>query len=149
MQRKTTDTAGLGHNSLDRDKLKELVSRIESAEDEKVAIAEDLRGLYAEARSAGFDAAALRQVIKLRRQDKDKRDAKQAIVDAYLHALPGRDAIRRPCRFPRQRLADAASLTAKGGIPWQRQIWPLTRHPWTSSGYPNSTVLERHDASDW
>jgi uncharacterized protein (UPF0335 family) len=90
-RQKTTPTtiAGPGHNSLDRDKLKTLVSRIEAAEDEKLAIAEDLRGLYAEARSAGFDAAALRQVIRLRRQDKDERDGKQAIVDEYLAALGG------------------------------------------------------------
>ena len=76
-----------GHNSIDRAKLKALVERIEDAENDKLAIAEDLRGWYAEARSAGFDAAALRQVIKLRRQDKSERDERQAIVDEYLAAL--------------------------------------------------------------
>ena len=79
--------AGHGHNSIDKAKLKALVSRIEAAEDEKIGISEDLRGLYAEARSAGFDAAALRQVIKMRRQDAGERSARQAIVDEYMHAF--------------------------------------------------------------
>jgi uncharacterized protein (UPF0335 family) len=60
---KSPTPAGAGHNSLDKAKLKELVERIEEAEDEKLAIAEDLRGLYQEARLAGFDARALREVI--------------------------------------------------------------------------------------
>jgi uncharacterized protein (UPF0335 family) len=86
-QAKQHPIPGPGHNSLDRDRLRSLVERIEQIEDEKVALSEDLRGLYAEARSSGFDATALRQVIKLRRQDKEERDERQAIVDEYLAAL--------------------------------------------------------------
>jgi uncharacterized protein (UPF0335 family) len=77
------------HNSVDRAKLKELVSRIEEAENDKLAIAEDLRGLYQEARLAGFHAQALRQVVKMRREDKDERDARQALIDEYMQALQG------------------------------------------------------------
>ncbi len=80
----------IGHNSLstaDRDKLKSLVDRIEAIEQERADLAEDIRSLYAEAKSAGFDAAALRQIIRLRKQDKSERDARQAIVDEYRAAL--------------------------------------------------------------
>jgi uncharacterized protein (UPF0335 family) len=84
---KITPAAGPSHNSLDRDKLRRLVERIEALENEKVALSEDLRGLYQEARLAGFDATDLRQVIKMRRQDKEERDAKQAIVAGDLAAL--------------------------------------------------------------
>jgi uncharacterized protein (UPF0335 family) len=80
-------TPAAGHNSLDKAKLKELVQRIGAAEDEKLSIAEDLRGLYAEARSAGFDAAALRQVIKMRREDESERSAREELVQSYLEAL--------------------------------------------------------------
>jgi uncharacterized protein (UPF0335 family) len=83
----TTPAVGPGHNSLDRDWLRDIVMRIENLEDERIALKEDLRGLYQEARSSGFDATALRQFVKLRRQDKEERDARQAVVDDYLSAL--------------------------------------------------------------
>jgi uncharacterized protein (UPF0335 family) len=87
-QRKTTTpTPAAGHNSVDRDRLRSLVDRIEDAENDKLAIAEDLRGLYAEARSAGFDATALRQVIRMRRQDAAERSARKELVQSYLEAL--------------------------------------------------------------
>jgi uncharacterized protein (UPF0335 family) len=76
-------------NAADRDKLKSLVDRIEAMEGEKAGLAEDIRGIYAEAKSAGFDGAALRQIIRLRKQEPAEREARQAIVDAYLAALGG------------------------------------------------------------
>jgi uncharacterized protein (UPF0335 family) len=85
-----TNHGAAGHNSngaIDKTKLQELVARIEAAEDEKIAVAEDLRGLYAEAKSAGFYATALRQVIRLRRQDQAERDERQAVIDSYMEAL--------------------------------------------------------------
>jgi uncharacterized protein (UPF0335 family) len=78
---------GPGHNSLDRDSLRDIVSRIEAAEDERIAASENVRGMYAEAKSQGYDVAALRQVVKLRRQDKAELEARQAVVDSYLKAL--------------------------------------------------------------
>jgi uncharacterized protein (UPF0335 family) len=50
-------------------------------------LAADVRDVYAKAKSSGFDVAALGQIIKLRKQDKDERDARQAVVDEYLTAL--------------------------------------------------------------
>jgi uncharacterized protein (UPF0335 family) len=75
----------LGENS--RAVLKSLIDRIEAVEAEKQAAADDIKEIYAEAKSTGFDTAAMRAVIKFRKQDKAKRDERQSIIDAYLHAL--------------------------------------------------------------
>lgn len=76
-----------GHNSVAKDQLKAFVERIERLEDEKAVIADDIRSVYAEAKDDGFDAKALRAVIRLRKQDADERAEQQAIIDTYMHAL--------------------------------------------------------------
>jgi uncharacterized protein (UPF0335 family) len=89
--RKPTPTpVGLGHNSVgpvDRDRLGSLVERIENIEQERASLAEDVRSIYSEAKGQGYDVAALRQIIKLRRQDQDKRAALQSTIDEYWSAL--------------------------------------------------------------
>ncbi len=70
-----------------QDQLKAIVERIERLEEEKKAIADDIRDVYAEAKGNGFDTKALRMVIRLRKQDKDERAEQEAILDTYLHAL--------------------------------------------------------------
>lgn len=70
-----------------KDQLKAFVERIERLEEEKKAIADDIRDVYAEAKGNGFDVKALRAVIRLRKQDKDERAEQEAILDTYLHAL--------------------------------------------------------------
>ena len=56
-----------------KDQLKALVERIERLEEEKKAIADDIRDVYAEAKATGFDAKALRTIVRLRKQDADER----------------------------------------------------------------------------
>ena len=70
-----------------KDQLKAFVERVERLEEEKKAIADDIRDVYAEAKGNGFDVKALRAVIRLRKQDKDERAEQEAILDTYLHAL--------------------------------------------------------------
>jgi uncharacterized protein (UPF0335 family) len=65
------------------DQLRLLVERIERLSEEKKGIAEDIRDVFAEAKSRGFDVPALRECIKLRAIDKQKREEKQAIVETY------------------------------------------------------------------
>lgn len=86
---KKTDntTPDPGHNSLNRDQLKNIVERIEGLEGQKAEIAVDLKDVYAEAKSAGFDVKAMREVIRRRKQDKAERDEHQNLVDEYMHAL--------------------------------------------------------------
>jgi uncharacterized protein (UPF0335 family) len=70
-----------------KEKLKQLVARIEKLEEEKKSIGDDIKESYAEAKAVGFDSKVLRQVIKLRKQDRQEREEQEQIRDLYLHAL--------------------------------------------------------------
>ena len=70
-----------------KDQLRAIVERIEHLEEEKKAISDDIRDVYAEAKGSGYDVTALRTVIRLRKQDKDERAEQEAILETYLHAL--------------------------------------------------------------
>lgn len=67
--------------------LHSLVQRIERLEEEKQAIADDIREVYAEAKANGFDTKALRHIVKLRKRDAGEVAEFEAIVDAYRVAL--------------------------------------------------------------
>ena len=70
-----------------KDHLRAFVERIERLEEEKKALADDIRDVYAEAKGNGFDIKTLRVVVRLRKQDADERKEHQAILETYLHAL--------------------------------------------------------------
>ena len=70
-----------------KDQLKALVERVERLEEEKKAIADDIRDVYGEAKVNGFDIKALRTVVRLRKQDINERKEQEAILETYLHAL--------------------------------------------------------------
>ena len=70
-----------------KDHLKAFVERIERLEEEKKALADDIRDVYGEAKANGFDAKALRAVVRLRKMDADERKEQDAILETYLHAL--------------------------------------------------------------
>jgi uncharacterized protein (UPF0335 family) len=64
-----------------------IVERIERLEEEKKALADDIREVYAEAKANGFDAKVLRRIVSLRKQDVDERKEQEEILDLYLSAL--------------------------------------------------------------
>jgi uncharacterized protein (UPF0335 family) len=68
-------------------RLKSLVERIERLEEDKAAVAADLKEVYAEAKGEGFDAKILRKVVRLRGQDRAKRQEEEALIDLYLSAI--------------------------------------------------------------
>jgi uncharacterized protein (UPF0335 family) len=68
-------------------KLKSFVERVEKLEEEKKAIADDIREVYAEAKAEGFDVKALRAVIRLYRQDSEERREHEALVELYRDAI--------------------------------------------------------------
>ena len=70
-----------------KDHLKAFVERIERLEEEKKAISDDVRDVYAEAKSTGFDVKALRTIVRLRKVDADERKEHEAILETYMHAL--------------------------------------------------------------
>jgi uncharacterized protein (UPF0335 family) len=70
-----------------RDQLKSIVERIERLTEEKKAMADDIRDVFAEAKGNGFDVKALRTVIRLRAQDATERAEQQTILETYALAL--------------------------------------------------------------
>jgi uncharacterized protein (UPF0335 family) len=69
------------------DQLRSIVERIERLEEEKAALAEDIKEVYAEAKGNGFDTKILRTVVRLRKQDSSERAEQEALLDLYLNAL--------------------------------------------------------------
>lgn len=85
-----TDTATVGHNSVTehaRNQLRSIVERVERLEEEKKAISDDIKDVFLEAKGNGYDVKALREIIKRRKQDADKLEEHEMIVQTYLVAL--------------------------------------------------------------
>jgi len=70
-----------------QNQLRQFVEQLERLEEEKKAIADDIRDKFAEAKALGFDVKALRQVLRLRKKSKADREEEEAILETYLHAL--------------------------------------------------------------
>jgi len=70
-----------------RDQLRAFIERIERLEEEKKAIADDIKEVYAEAKGNGFDAKVMRQIVRMRKQDVHERLEHEAVLDTYMHAL--------------------------------------------------------------
>lgn len=73
--------------SIARDQLRSIIERIERLEEEKKTITDDIKEVYGEAKGNGFDVKTLRQVVRLRKQDREERAEQEAMLDLYLHAL--------------------------------------------------------------
>ena len=75
-----------GHNVTD-DRLRLLIERIERLEEEKAAIADDIKDVFVEAKAVGYDAKIMKQVIRLRKMHDDDRREMETILDLYKSAL--------------------------------------------------------------
>jgi uncharacterized protein (UPF0335 family) len=73
--------------SVAADELKALIERIERLEEEKAALASDIRDVYSEAKGNGFDTKVLRKIVTLRKKDHAERKEEEAILELYLEAL--------------------------------------------------------------
>ena len=74
-------------NSIDSGHLKAFIERIERLEEEKRALAEDIKDVYSEAKGTGYDVKIMRKIVSMRRQDHHKRKEEEEILDLYLSAL--------------------------------------------------------------
>lgn len=81
-RKKMTEVGGIAV-----DRLRSLIERIERLEEEKKAIAGDIRDIFAEAKSAGFDVKVMREILKLRKMDAADRDEKERLLETYRKAL--------------------------------------------------------------
>jgi uncharacterized protein (UPF0335 family) len=69
------------------ERLRSFIERIERLEEEKRALTADIKEVYSEAKGNGFDARIMRQLIRLRRMDKDDLDEQESLLDVYKRAL--------------------------------------------------------------
>ena len=70
-----------------KSQIRSIVERIERLEEEKKAIADDIKEVYAEAKANGFDTKTLRKVVALRKKDAEERQEEEAMLDLYMSAL--------------------------------------------------------------
>jgi uncharacterized protein (UPF0335 family) len=69
------------------DQLRLFIERIERLEEEKKGIADDIRDVYSEAKSQGYDAKIMRQIVRLRKMTNDDRAEMEAVLETYKNAL--------------------------------------------------------------
>ena len=67
--------------------LRQYISQIERLEEEKKALAADIRDKYAEAKAVGFDVKALRKIVQLRKKSDTERQEEETVLEVYMHAL--------------------------------------------------------------
>lgn len=79
--------ASIGHNTTAGGQLRAFVERIERMEEEKAAVAADLKEIYAEAKGNGFDTKVLRKLIRLRKIDRREREEEEAVLTVYMQAM--------------------------------------------------------------
>jgi uncharacterized protein (UPF0335 family) len=83
MARKPT----VNSDSVAQDQIRAFIERIERMEEEKAAISDDIKEIYAEAKGNGFDTKVLRQIIRIRKQDAAERMEQEALLELYMAAL--------------------------------------------------------------
>ena len=83
----STDTPGTKVGGIAADRLRSLIERIERLEEERKALGSDIKDIYAEAKSAGFDVKVLRKLISLRKVDAKEREELDGLLEVYMQAL--------------------------------------------------------------
>ena len=80
-------TEGQGHNSIAAGELKLLIERVERLAEERSALTADIRDVYAEGKARGYDPRTMREMVRLRKMEKQDREERQALIDSYCRAL--------------------------------------------------------------
>lgn len=76
-----------GASGVTADRLRSFVERIERLDEERQALADDTKEIYAEAKGQGFDVKTMRKIVRLRKMDTDQRREEEALLETYLAAL--------------------------------------------------------------
>ena len=76
-----------GATTIAADRLRSFIERVERLEEDKAAVMNDIKEVYAEAKGEGYDVKTLRQVVKIRKMEKAERQEREAMLDLYLAAL--------------------------------------------------------------
>jgi len=83
----TTKAAEAKVGGIAADRLRSLIERVERLEEERKALGSDIKDIYAEAKSAGFDVKVLRQIIRIRKQEPADVEEQETLLDVYRRAL--------------------------------------------------------------
>jgi uncharacterized protein (UPF0335 family) len=76
-----------GSSTVAADRLRSFIERVERLEEEKAAILNDVKEIYAEAKGEGYDVKVLRQVVRIRKMDRADRQEQEALLELYLSAI--------------------------------------------------------------
>ncbi|MBE7186370.1 MAG: DUF2312 domain-containing protein [Methylobacterium mesophilicum] len=77
----------MGGGQVAADELRLLIERAERLEEEKKGIAEDIKDVFAEAKSRGYEPKAIREILKIRRKKREEYQEEQSILEVYMQAL--------------------------------------------------------------
>ena len=78
---------GMGGGTVAADEIRLLIERAERLEEEKKGISDDIKDVFAEAKSRGYDPKALREIIKIRRKKREEYQEEQSILELYMSSL--------------------------------------------------------------
>jgi len=87
MANNTPGMADVADSGVAADELKQFIERLERLEEEKAGISGDIKEVFAELTGRGFDAKAVRQILRMRKKDQAERQEEEAILELYLQAL--------------------------------------------------------------
>ncbi len=77
----------IGHNSVSAQQLRQFIERFEALDEERRGILEDQKDVLAEAKATGFEPKIIREMVRLRRMDTEKRQEREALIEMYRAAL--------------------------------------------------------------
>lgn len=133
-------------DNVSAEQLRLFIERIERLEEEKRALADDIKDVYAEAKSTGFDAKTMRTIVRLRKMEKHHRDEADALLETYRNAL-GMGFGTTPLgsvmeRFERETQDTAVTLSVAGSepVPINQKARELAVE---GDGYPEAVALVR------
>jgi uncharacterized protein (UPF0335 family) len=72
---------------MNNNQLQSIIDRIEKLEDDRALLAADIKEIFTEAKSNGFDVKIIRKVLAIRKKDAEERDIEQTLIDTYMAAL--------------------------------------------------------------
>lgn len=119
-------------------RLKSFIERIERLEEEKKALGADIKEIYAEAKSGGYDPKIMRAVVKIRKMDKAERQEIDALLEVYLEAVGGNRWPPHAARRPSTGHSRTRSQP-RPAMPWAKRSTPPSRTWRVATGAPSKT----------
>jgi uncharacterized protein (UPF0335 family) len=83
----STDSPASAVGGIAADRLRSIIERVERLEEERKALGSDIKDIFAEAKSAGFDVKVIRQIIRIRKQEPADVEEQETLLDIYRRAL--------------------------------------------------------------